>query len=96
MKNGRKKILEKNVSSRENHVGIVSLKKTKKEIEFTVRILDVKHIHYSFDPKTQKFQVQFFSNIQKVKKWKRWRNLKTNVFQFYVLTRLSFLMFVLS
>ena len=60
MKNGREKILEKMISPHENHAGIVSLEKTKKEIKFTVRILNAKHIHYSFDPKTQKFEVRFF------------------------------------
>jgi hypothetical protein len=64
MKDQREKILEKELSPPGNHAGIISLQATKKEIEFTVRIQDINHIHYSFDPETQKFEVQFLSLME--------------------------------
>ncbi len=61
IKNRQEKILEKRISPSENHVGIVSLEKTKNGAEFTIRILDVSHIRYHYDPKTQKFELHFLS-----------------------------------
>ncbi len=68
IKDHQEKILEKRISPIENHVGIVSLEKIKNGAEFTVRILDVNHIRYRYDPKTQKFEVHFLSLTKEEKR----------------------------
>ncbi len=64
----QKKLLEKNFSNVEKRIGIVSLEKIKNGGEFTIRLVDVNHIRYSYDPKTQKFEVHFISLNKSIKK----------------------------
>ncbi len=73
VKDHQEKILEKRISDFENHVGIVSLEKTKNGAEFTVRVLGVHHIRYHYDPKTQKFELHFLS-LKKEEKRKEAQN----------------------
>lgn len=68
IKDHQKKILEEKISLFEKRLGIVSLEKIKNGSEFTIRILDVNHIRYHYDPKTQKFEVHFLSLKKEEKK----------------------------
>lgn len=61
IKDHGKKILEEKISPFEKRVGIISLEKIKNGTEFTVRVLDVNHLRYHYDPETQKFEVHFLS-----------------------------------
>lgn len=62
------KILEEEIAPFEKRVGIISLEKIRNGTEFTLRILDVNHIRYQYDPKTQKFEVHFLSLKKEQKK----------------------------
>ncbi|GEM_PF-3818271 len=64
----QKKLLEKKLSNVEKRIGIISLEKIKNGNEFTIRLMDVNHIRYSYDPKTQKFEVHFISLNKSTKK----------------------------
>ena len=57
----QEKVLDRRVSPFQKSVGIVSLEKIEDGTEFTVRILGVDHIRYHYDPKTQKFELDFLS-----------------------------------
>ncbi len=63
-----KKLLEKEFSNVEQRIGIVSMEKIKNGSEFTIRLLDVNHIRYSYNPRTQKFEVHFISLNKSTKK----------------------------
>jgi len=59
-KNG-KEILRKNFPPVDEPLGIISLEKIENGTEFTVRVLDVNHLRYHYEPGTQKFEIQFLS-----------------------------------
>ena len=59
-KNG-KEILREKFSPVDESLGIISLEKLENATEFTVRVLDVNHLRYHYDPETQKFEVHFLS-----------------------------------
>lgn len=59
-KNG-KEILKKEFSSMDESLGIISIEKLENATEFTLRVLDVNHLRYHYDPETQKFEVHFLS-----------------------------------
>lgn len=61
MQNHGKKIFEKRSSPFEKQVGLISLEKIENGTEFTIRVLDVNHISYHYDPATQKFEIHFLS-----------------------------------
>lgn len=61
IKDHQKKLLDERISTFEKRLGIMSLEKIKNGTEFTIRLLDVHHIRYHYDPKTQKFEVHFLS-----------------------------------
>ncbi len=61
IQNHGKQILEKGFPPFEKQVGVVSLEKIEDGTEFTLRVLDVSHLRYHYDPKTQKFELQFLS-----------------------------------
>lgn len=61
IKDHEKKIMEEKLSPFEKRMGIVSLEKIEDGTEFTIRLLDVNHIRYQYDPKTRKFEVHFLS-----------------------------------
>ena len=67
MKNCRKKKTGKNISSLDQHVGLVSLEKNNDATEFTIRVLEVNHLRYSYDPKKKKFELHFLSLKQSSK-----------------------------
>ena len=64
----QKKLLDEKFSNVEKRIGIVSLEKIKNGSEFTIRLMDVNHIRYSYDPKTQKFELHFISLNKSTKK----------------------------
>ncbi len=70
MKDHKKKILNKRISPLDQSVGIVSLEKIENGTEFTIRVLDVNHIRYHYDPETRKFEVHFLSLKKELKKKK--------------------------
>jgi hypothetical protein len=59
-KNG-KEILRKKFSPVDESLGIISIEKMGNATEFTVRVLDVNHLRYHYDPVTQKFEVHFLA-----------------------------------
>lgn len=65
-KNG-KEILRKKFSPVDESLGIISLEKAGNATEFTVRVLDVNHLRYHYDPETQKFEVHFLSLRKEIK-----------------------------
>jgi len=64
----RKEILKRKFSPVEQSLGIISLEKFENRTDFTVRVLDVNHLRYHYDPKTQKFEVHFLSLKKEEKK----------------------------
>lgn len=56
-----KEILRKKFSPADESLGIISLEKVENATEFTVRVHDVNHLRYHYDPVTQKFEVRFLS-----------------------------------
>jgi hypothetical protein len=65
LEDGKKNILDKDFSKAEGHVGLISIEKQKDTTEFTIRAVETSHIRYHYDPKTQKFELQFLSHRSK-------------------------------
>jgi len=59
-KNG-KEILSKKISPVDESLGIISIEKVGNATEFTLRVLDVNHLRYHYDPETQKFEIHFLA-----------------------------------
>ena len=68
MRDHQKKVLEKEIEPVEKTLGLVSLEKIEHGTEFTIRVLDVHHIRYHYEPETQKFEVDFLSLKKREKK----------------------------
>jgi len=68
--NNGKEILRKKFSPVDESLGIISVGKVGNATEVTVRVLDVNHLRYHYDPETQKFEVHFLS-LQKEFKGKK-------------------------
>ena len=68
------KIVSEKLSPVRKHLGIIALEQNQNGTRFTVDILQVSHLRYNYDPKTQILEVQFLS----LKKEHRERKVKEN------------------
>lgn len=67
IKDHQKKIFSQRIPSVEKSVGLVSLEKRKDSNKFTIRVLGVHHIRYHYNPRTQKFELNFLSLRKQLK-----------------------------
>ena len=56
-----KKIVSEKMNPIRKHLGIISLEQNDKGTRFTIDVLQVSHLRYNYDPKTQTLEVQFIS-----------------------------------
>lgn len=68
------KIVSEKISPIKRHLGIIALEQNGGGTRFTVDVLQVSHLRYHYDPKTQTLEVQFLS----LKKEHKERKVKQN------------------
>jgi len=55
------KIVNEKINPVSKHLGIISLEQNNQGTRFTIDVLQVNHLRYNYDPKTQTLEVQFLS-----------------------------------